>query len=208
MENSTFVSDAELNEYINAAGSELYDILVTEYEDYFQSTTTLTVSAGSETVALPTDFYKLLGLWVKVGTRRYEILKFMVGEIVDYDQDITIPAVSGERVRYRIQGSDLYAVPAPSSDLSIEFWYVPQYTVLSADGDVISYAFVPGWEEYIITDACIRMLQKEESDTSVFERQKMQLAQRITLAGNKRDSANAQRVRDVYGTRRRPARWR
>ena len=40
MEGSTFVSDAEIVDYINVAMAEVHDILVTKFEDYYVSTQT------------------------------------------------------------------------------------------------------------------------------------------------------------------------
>ena len=37
MENSTFVSDAEIQDYLNSSISELHDFMVKSYEDYFVS---------------------------------------------------------------------------------------------------------------------------------------------------------------------------
>ena len=39
MENSTFVSDAEIRDYINSAYAELYDLVIEKYEDYYVSST-------------------------------------------------------------------------------------------------------------------------------------------------------------------------
>src|SRR5215217_1216398 len=69
MQNSGFVTNEELNLYINNSQFELYDLLVSRYEDYFLKIDLLTglppeftLAGGANTYDLPEDFYKLLGL--------------------------------------------------------------------------------------------------------------------------------------------------
>ena len=48
--NSEFVTDSELNGYLNNSWSELYDILVSKYQDdYFLTSTSITVTSGTST---------------------------------------------------------------------------------------------------------------------------------------------------------------
>ena len=63
-ENSQFVTDEELRQYINRGYSGLYDLLVTNAnsEDYFLNSSTVTLVSGTQTYDLPTDFYKLKGV--------------------------------------------------------------------------------------------------------------------------------------------------
>src|SRR4051812_11022033 len=64
MVNSKFVSDSELNSYINQSYFELYDLLIQKYGDnYFVATPyTFTTDGTSQLYDLPTDFFKLLGV--------------------------------------------------------------------------------------------------------------------------------------------------
>src|SRR5260370_9159991 len=68
MENSSFVSDAELTIYAQTSHQELYDILLTTYgPDYFVANPFLITTDGvADTFALPADFYKLLGVDLQV----------------------------------------------------------------------------------------------------------------------------------------------
>ena len=59
---------------------------------------------------------------------------------------------------------------------------------------------ISGWLEYVITDAAIKMLQKEESDTSVLQFQKAALIKRIEAAAENRDAGNPATVADVQWT--------
>jgi hypothetical protein len=75
-------------------------------------------------------------------------------------------------------------------------------TLVGPDGDAITWGNVMtgynGWEEYIITDAAIKMLQKEESDVSILMAQKNMLFQRIQKECENRDENGIQTVTDVY----------
>jgi len=72
MVNSTFISDAELNSYINQSYFELYDLLVQKYGDnyYVATPVQFDCDGSSQQYALPNGtnfsgapaFYKLLGV--------------------------------------------------------------------------------------------------------------------------------------------------
>ena len=59
---------------------------------------------------------------------------------------------------------------------------------------------ISGWLEYVVTDAAIKMLQKEESDTSTLQFQKAALIKRIEAAGENRDAGSPATIADVQWT--------
>ena len=61
-QNSQFIQDAELTDFINGSASSLYDQLVQAAEDYFVKSATITIIAGQNEYALPSDWYKTLGV--------------------------------------------------------------------------------------------------------------------------------------------------
>jgi hypothetical protein len=64
---------------------------------------------------------------------------------------------------------------------------------------------VSGWTEYIIIDAAIKALQKEESDVTILAAQKMSMLDRIEAAAENRDAgepdtlSDTRRYTDLYG---------
>lgn len=56
---------------------------------------------------------------------------------------------------------------------------------------------VNGWEEYIVVDAAMKCLQKEESDVSVLMAEKSALKQRIEAMASNRDAGKPERITDV-----------
>jgi hypothetical protein len=59
---------------------------------------------------------------------------------------------------------------------------------------------ISGWLEYVVTDVGIKMLQKEESDTSVLQLQKQALIRRIEAAAENRDAGSPATIADVQWT--------
>jgi hypothetical protein len=69
---------------------------------------------------------------------------------------------------------------------------------MTSDSDTLDG--VSGWEEYVITDCCIKALAKEESDPSIFMAQKAALLLRIEAAAENRDAGSPATVSDTGGT--------
>jgi hypothetical protein len=56
---------------------------------------------------------------------------------------------------------------------------------------------VSGWEDLVAVNTAIRMLSKEESDTTELQRKRQLLVKRIEAAAQSRDQANCHSVTDV-----------
>ncbi len=197
---NSFVTDSELNQYINNSYFELYDLLVQKYGDdyYVASPYQFTTDGSSQLYALPADFYKLLGVDLSLSNSPNSwitIRPFMFPNRNDYSVPNFASFYGVTNLRYRLQGANLWLNPIPTGGQNMQIWYVPRMTELAADGDVCDG--VSGWTEYIIVDAAIKCLAKEESDTSVFMAQKQGLIQRIEAAAENRDAGNPQTVCDV-----------
>lgn len=199
MVNSQFVTDAELTGYVNNSYFELYDLLVQKYGDnYYVASPFPITTTSAQQYALPSDFLKLLGVDIRDGSDWVTMRSFTFGERNKYTKALTAPRYGATHLRYRINGDNLWLMPQPDAGLSLQVWYVPRMTELSLDADVAKG--VSGWLEYVIVDAAIKCLQKEESDVSVLLAQKQALIQRIESAAGSRDAGAPPRVVDVYAT--------
>lgn len=198
MENSSFVSDSELTNYINASIAELHDILIQSYgEEYFITSTTFSTASGTASYSLPATFYKLHGVDVAInGTEFLTIKKFNFNERNRLTDSAGWTATGVPSIRYRILGSSIHFSPVPNAVSTVKLWYTPVATKLSADADTLDD--FNQYSEYVITDAAIKMLQKEESDVSVLMAQKQALLQRITYASQNRDAGESEAISDVY----------
>ena len=178
IESSTHVSDAELTYYINNSAAELHGLLCTLYEDYYLTSSTFTLTSAN-TYTLPSNFFKLRGL--------------------DYDNAgsyITVPRFSFEernRWQERYQRGDLevwrafrlmqgaiYILPEDDFAGTYRLWYLLNYTAMTSDADTLSDLM--GWDEYVVVDAAIKCLRKEEQDTTELMQEKASMQSRISTS--------------------------
>lgn len=198
---NSFVTDEELTSYINQSYFELYDLLVTLFgENYYVSLPYSFVTNGSDQFYnLPTDFYKLLGVDVQITSPTtnnswWTLKPFNFGERNKYSVPNTQLYFGITNLRYRLQADQIWMNPLPQSNQTIRVWYVPKMTTLVADSDEVQG--VSGWTEYIIIDAAIKCMQKEESDVSVLLAQKGAMLVRIDGAAANRDAGEPSTVTD------------
>lgn len=194
MENSTFVTDPEITNYINASIGELYDVIIQHYgEDYYVSTDTINVTANTSSYALPSDFYKLLGADLVLDSNRSVTLKRF--NFNERNKSTVLQDRTPYRYRYHLVGDNIEFRPTPNSGDTVKLWYIPLPVELSDDADEVKG--FSGWEEYIIIDAAIKCLQKEESDVGVLFGQKQAMLQRIETAAENRTVAEPSRISDT-----------
>jgi hypothetical protein len=130
MVNSTFVSDDELNSYINASYFELYDLLVQKYgNDYYVKEYSFSLVGNQSRYDLPEDFYKLLGvdLQISAGPDGYVSLRpFMLAERNRYSTANVQTWIGVTNLRYRLSGNKLWFTPSPQTGQTIRIWYIPR----------------------------------------------------------------------------------
>jgi len=196
MENSSFISDTELLSYVNLSYAELYDLLVSRFEDYYTMDTTLVVASGASSVSLPADFYKLRGVDRSISSNDWvAIPKFNFNNRNNRNTNVS-RLMSGQfNVAYRIVGNSLHLTPTDTAAGSYRLWYVPTYTKLVDSTDTVDG--VNGWEEYIIVDVAIKMLAKEDSSVSHLMQQKQALIDRIESMAQNRDIDQPETISDV-----------
>lgn len=215
--NSQFVTLPEWNSYINQAMFELYDLLITAYEDYFVATPAMFITNGSQylfplpdgvqTFLDPSNqayvadpFYKLLGIdlglnnannaWVTVD-------KFMFMDRNKFVYPNTSSTIYGVfNLQYRIMGNNLEFIPTPSGGTVLRMWYIPRLKQLLQDTDITTTG-ISGWIEYVIVRAAIYALSKEESDVMGLQQQLLFLKQRIEESAINRDAGRPDRISDV-----------
>lgn len=200
MVNSNFVSDTELNSYINQSIFELYDLLIQKYgNDYFVANPhTITTDGTSDSYSLPTDFYKLLGIDLALSNSNdsYVTIKpFNFAERNRYAAPNFQSFYGITNLRYRLRGNKVWFTPIAEANQTIRVWYIPTFVTLSSDSS--TFDGISGWTEYVIIDAAIKCMQKEESDVSVLVLQKAAIIQRIEAASENRDAGFPKTISDV-----------
>lgn len=200
MVNSQFVSDTELTSYINQSYFELYDLLVQKFgDDYYVKTPayTITTDGTTDQYALPSDFYKLLGVDLLVNGAQgsaISVKPFNFGERNRYSAPNFQQFYGVTNLRYKLTGNYLWLTPRAQAGQTIQLWYVPRLTQLVNSTDTLDG--ISGWTEYVICDSAIKCMQKEESDVSVLMAQKAGLIQRIESAAENRDAGEPMTVTD------------
>lgn len=215
MVNSTFVSDVELNSYINQSYFELYDLLITTYETYYAAAPLVFQTDGvSQLYPLPDGilysaaqpFYKMLGLDIGLSSNNNAGVTIKRFEFISRNRYV-YPQLNSTylgcfNLRYDLVGNSLMLIPIPSTAQFLRLWYIPRLQTLDTDGSRADG--ISGWTEYIICDAAIKCGQKEETDISVLMGQKMGLIKRIEESAMNRDVGQPATISD---TRTRSEQW-
>lgn len=181
-EGSRDITLALITEFANEAIAELWDLLVEKWQDYYTTSTTFPFVAGTDSYALPADFYKLR----KVELQWDATPSWCRMETHDLAVAHEFRHASGRRYRYRLQAGNLVFVPLPATVETIRIYYIPCAPVLVAPSDTIDG--VNGYEELVLQLALKRCKDREELDTSAIDREIDRLTARIRTAADGRDA--------------------
>ena len=220
--NSQFVTQSEWRNYINQAMFELYDLLVTTYEEYFLAPPIQFTANGNtylyplpngsisylnpntNTTSVAPPFYKLKGVDLAVQSTNngyVSIDKFNFADRNYFVYPNTASTIYGVfNMRYRVMGNNIEFIPTPSGNQSIRLWYIPRLQELLLDTDTTQMG-ISGWIEYVIVRAAKYALDKEESDTSILTQEIAFLKQRIEESASNRDAGSPDTISDVSSNR-------
>lgn len=217
--NSNFVTKSEWTSYINQAMFELYDLLVTVYEDLYIATPVSFTSDGvtylyplpngsntftsaiSGSTITPLPFYKLIGVDLAVNNSSNAYVSLRKFNFADRNRYIYPNSGSTQygvfNLEYRLLGlNQIEFVPTPSAGQGFRLWYVPRLTELLLDTDTTTTG-ISGWIEYVIVRAAKYALDKEESDTSKLDTQILFLKSRIEESAANRDAGMPDTISDI-----------
>jgi hypothetical protein len=211
--NSQFVTTSEWNAFIRLAMYELYDILITVYEDLFASDYVFVNTNGTEqrypvpdgannyfgdiypstsTDGAPAKaLYKLAGMDLGVNTSNdawvtLQRFDFIARNAYVYPNS-TSTIYGVYNMRYRLMGNFINIIPTPSGNQQVRVWYSPKLPALLADVDLTTIGY-SGWLRYPIVRAAKYALDKEESDTNKLDAELAFLTKRITDSAVNRDA--------------------
>lgn len=169
MQFSNFIADDELTLYINQSYEELYDFLILAWEDYVLSSFEFTLSGTTDGYAVPDNVYKLRGIdrqisgansWATVSRYNFN----------ERNQFLSpwglISRAIYPSVMYSWSGANIQFIPQTQAAGVYQLWYIPVLDWLVNGSDFILPS-LSKFSEYIIVDAAIKCLNKEESDVSV-----------------------------------------
>lgn len=196
--NSKFITLPEWNFNINQSYYELYDLLINSYEDYYVAPRLTIVTTGAGEYDLPNGennseapaFYKLFGVDLGLDNSANAFVTLRKFDFIARNRyvfpQITSTFLGVFNLQYRLIGSKIKFIPTPSGGQQIGLWYFPRLTTLLQDSDVMDG--ISGWTEYVIIDAAIKALKKEESDASGLMAEKEAMKRRIEESSMNRDA--------------------
>ena len=196
MVNSTFVSDAEITEFLNQELAELYNVFIQcEDHPYFRSSQSYTVTSTTTSQSLPATFLRVQSVEATINGIVGLLHPFMAAEraiLVNAGTQGLSRLV--HPVAYRVQASNIEFLPVTQS-FTATLYYTPAQTRLSAGSD--TFDGYNGFEAAAIYGTVAIMLAKEESDPSFNLSQKDRIYRSIEMWASNRDASHAPRVQEV-----------
>lgn len=192
-----FVPDSAtgIDAWINEGIQKLHEMLVEAYaSDYVEKQAAFTCT-GADSVALPADFYKLLGVDLNSSDGTVVTLTpFPRGMRNVYKNSLNDGL--GYRTRFKLSGaSTLRLLPAPRAGTTGVVWYSPVAPVLVASGDTVD--FPNGWERYVVLYTAIQMKLKQESSITELQNDLLKMELDLRNLADRRDLSTPSHAVDV-----------
>lgn len=220
---SNFVTKEEWNSFIRLALYELYDLLITTYEQFgVGEPAYINTSGNAMLYDMPNGInykggilgsssgdpwprmHKLLGVDLGVNTSNnawVTVNNFNFQDRNAYVYPNSTSTIYGvNNMRYRIIGNKLMIIPTPAGSQQIRLWYAPVLPGLLSDNQCSNIGFT-GWIRYAIARSAKYALNKEEAPTPDLDAELNMLKQRVQESAPNRDQGNPDTISD---TRRDP----
>jgi hypothetical protein len=201
-EDSDAVNDLTLNNYINEAFHELYDLIIDADDGrIFAKNAMLLPKIGTYTFLLPSEFYRLISCHVFMGSEYIPAQRADPSEYAELADGLTQYSIPRYFVRWDLNlgVQTIYIFPEPTSE-TVAITYFPRPKVLSVDGEGIDCP--ASWYSFIAWAAAIKMLAQLERDSSAHFIELRRLAQRIEDSVGDLDMNSPAVVRDSTGRNR------
>lgn len=195
--NDPFHPDSEIDDYINEGIAELYGKLVlAKGDEYFADDFASTTVAGINTVALPADFFKILGVrWHYASNRRIKLPRMDFQKFMGLGDNVVSGWSDWSSVYYMTQKQTVMFWPTPKEAHTLTIWYIPAAAKLTAPGD--TFDGVNGWEKYVVLHAVRMVKLKREESTGVTDTALADIEQKINSLSGNRDDGQPSHVIDV-----------
>lgn len=166
-QNSTW-SDEELTQYLNEAVRRYFMEVVHRHEAAFVTTSFLDCTAATETIALPSDFFKIKNLYSKVNDG-WAILNYRNNLTNGYTTsgDTSLGCFQPD---YYLRGNSLVLHPVPnftSTGGSFQLEYVAFPTTMLTGGDSLTTGVSPIFKDLIETYAAYKAKLRESAVSGV-----------------------------------------
>jgi hypothetical protein len=158
---NSFWTDAELSDYLNKGVQRYFAEVVMHREGQFTATTTLDIVSGTETVALPSDFFEVRSLYI-TRSGGWEILPYR-NNITDGFYTTGSSGAEQFRPYYFFRGNSLVLRPTPnfSATACLKLEYIQFPDTMVNGGDSLTTQVAPVFQELIEMYAIYKAKLKE-----------------------------------------------
>lgn len=158
---NSFWKDTELTDYLNEGARMYFQEVVQNNEGHFVAQTDLNITADTETVAMPSDFYRIRALYKKV-SNGYELLPYRNNVTESYSTQGGTSSAS-YLPYYYFRGNSIVLRPIPnfseSSGLRLEYVQFPDTMVNG--GDSLTSQIAPLFKQVVEAYAVYKAKLKE-----------------------------------------------
>lgn len=176
-------TDAYVNGEIQAAWSELYELLVDTNEGYFDTSSTVSTVASQAYVALPATCWRVLAVDRLDGSDYVELAQVSISDRNRFSATADKPTA----YRATARGIDLF--PTPNAIYTLRVSFVPMVTALS---ETTTTQLYNSWEEYVVAGALLRMYQREERPIGEIMNELARCRDRISRGADQRQQQEPQ----------------
>lgn len=197
-ENATsWLLDADLTRMINQSIAALHDLIQQGDEDTLVQSIDIVTVAGTQNYVIAIDFFTLKHVSALIDGVRYPLDRWTWAEHNELLNAYGSGASwSTHRPRYRLTQNDrIVFLPTPAAAHTVTIHYVAAPTQLSADANTFDGR--AGWEEWIVLDCAIKVMQRMDMDVSQLQIEREQVWLRIKPSTKNQDRARPRRVQDV-----------
>lgn len=212
---SSNITPTELTRLVNQALKEFYDLLIaTRGQEYYITSTTLSIVAGTATYSLPAAFYELGSVTLEWSATDHEIVRPLpaLADRADYTPPLTWNRFT--RKGYRIRGAQSGTIqiefsPTPTSAVTARVQYIPAMTDIVALGTIDC---INGWEKLVAMKVAIEILTIKglSKQLALLRPLYDEQYERVQEMASSRDANEPGRIRDVQPEgdfMARPSRW-
>jgi hypothetical protein len=194
LETSTFVTDAEITEYLNQELAELWaHIAQGSGAPHYRAAFPIAVTTNANLYPLPDDFWQAQEVSATVDGVTYRVRSFGPGERAWLtNSQARFPWLS--TTRYRIQADNIEFQPVTQA-FSAVLYYTPSQPRLVNGGD--TFDGYNGYEMAAIYGACATVQAKEDTDPNFHIGQRERIYRLIDSLAAQRDANEPERVQDV-----------
>tara|TARA_R100001480_G_scaffold63449_5_gene75766 strand:- start:944 stop:1627 length:684 start_codon:yes stop_codon:yes gene_type:complete len=139
LEDEVFISDADINRWINQGIRSAERIIHGLYEDYFLSNTDTSITTASNLVSYPSDIFanKIRKIIFKNSSKEVQEVRRVTNLVAATDRDVNEtganPTLEWSPTNDSVNGKKIRLFPSASRDGTLSIWYIRNALQLSAD---------------------------------------------------------------------------